>query len=103
MDDSDLQFIQRQTQFAAQMKLTFDQYKRLVRVLRTDELITVLELVRRSRHNNPYRKKAHDRILAWLENDWSVGKPLDQRSLDMCKPTWPINYAIPTKPVALVD
>lgn len=85
-----------QERFASTMGLTLAEYKRLAIVLRTEELVTVLELVRRRRHASPYRRRAAERVRRWLNNPRSIGKPLDPETLKHCTPHWPILYKLPS-------
>lgn len=88
--------LELQERFASDMGLTLAEYKRLAIVLRSEELVTVLELVRRRRHASPYRSRAAERIRLWLNNPRSLGKPLDPETLKRCIPQWPIHYKIPS-------
>jgi hypothetical protein len=97
-DDSDVcqALLGLQERFASTMGLTLAEYKRLAIVLRTEELVTVLELVRRRRHASPYRRRAAERVRRWLNSPRSIGKPLDPETLKHCTPQWPIQFKIPS-------
>lgn len=77
--------------------ITFAQYKRLTAILRTEELITVLELLRCRRHRSSYRERQSQRIRVWLDNPRSVGRPLDAEAIIRCTPRWPITFSIPNR------
>jgi len=94
--DVSLALLALQERFACDMGLTLAEYKRLATVLRSQDLVTVLELVRRRRHASPYRRRAAERVRVWLNNPRSIGMPLDPESLKRCAPHWPIPYKVPS-------
>jgi hypothetical protein len=80
--------------FAAQFKLTLAEYLRIVRCCNTLQTITVLELMKSSKHKSSYRNRMHLQIRRWLDNNMP-GPPLSESQFKACCPTWPIFYDLP--------
>ena len=85
-------------EFAGMHRITCDEYKRLCSSMRTDEVITCLELLKAKRHRSPFRQAMEARIREWLEQaDSSIRtRPLTPKEFEAAKPKWPITYTLPS-------
>ncbi len=87
--------VQRQTEFAEYNRITYDEYKMLVKTLHYDEVITCLELLRCKKHNSGFRASMEIHIRRWLSGGGGL-KPLTPLQFKYAKPKWPIKYSLPT-------
>lgn len=85
----------RQIDFAAHFGLLLNDYKRLASALTTEELISVLELLKAKRHRSKKRARCASDVRAWLKSPVNL-KPLTYWQLQDIKCTWPVDYRLPT-------
>jgi len=85
---------ERQEVFAAKFGLTLAQFLKLTHVCRTEELVTVLELLKVKKHKTQFRARMHLHLKNWLDND-GFGKPFTSSQFGWLKPTWPITWQLP--------
>jgi hypothetical protein len=87
---------ERQALFAARFRLTLEQYLKIVRSCNTDEAITVLELLRVSTFKSQSRAQCARKIREWVDDESTIGKPLNIWEFERCRPTWKVSYSLPT-------
>lgn len=85
----------RQREFAALHRITFEEYKKLVSSLTYDEVITCLELLKAAKHKSGFRALMEKHIRDWLANPQYL-KPLSRRQMEASKPRWPVKYKLPS-------
>lgn len=90
---SDLE--QRQIEFATAFGLTLKEYKQLASALGTEDLISVLELLKARKHKSRKRAQYAAYVSSWLSNPLTL-KPLSPRQLKEIVPTWPVRFQLPT-------
>jgi hypothetical protein len=84
----------RQAEFAKAYKLSLDEYLKIVRTCTATEVITLLELMKTSRHRSSFRASMHLKVRRWLDNDLS-GHPLTADQFKALAPTWPVQLNLP--------
>lgn len=94
MDDNS-HLAQRQTEFAAQFRISYDEYKKLVTTLQLEEIITCLELLRCKKHRSGSRRSMEVQIRKWFTSDVYL-KPLTPYQFKLAKPKWPVKFTLPT-------
>lgn len=90
---SDLE--KRQIEFATTFGLTLKEYKQLASSLGTEDLISVLELLKAKKHRSRRRAQYSAYVNSWLTNPATL-KPLTPRQLKEIVPAWPVRYHLPT-------
>ena len=86
---------QRQTEFAAQFRISYAEYKKLVSSLSLEEIITCLELLRCKVHRSGKRRSMEEQVRRWLTNDTYL-KPLTVYQFKLARPKWPVKFTLPT-------
>jgi len=86
----------RQSEFATKFGLDLLHYLKIVRSCTAVEVITIFELLRTSKFRSAYRENCSSKVRRWLEDDYSLGKPLSPWEFTRCAPTWRIPYSLPT-------
>jgi hypothetical protein len=87
----------RQTAFAAEFGLSYEQYKKLATACNSTELVTCLELLKAKKHRSAYRATLAASVRAWLVEDIPVhAKPLSFYQFRNAEPKWPVHYNFPT-------
>lgn len=86
---------QRQIEFALTFGLTLKEYKQLASSLGTEDLISVLELLKAKKHKSRRRAQYAAYVTSWLANPLTL-KPLTPRQLKEIVPTWPVRFQLPT-------
>ncbi len=94
MDDPS-HLVQRQTEFAAQFRISYDEYKKLVTTLSLEEITTCLELLRCKQHRSGFRRSMEVHIREWLAGNKYL-KPLHPHQFKLAKPKWPVKFTLPT-------
>jgi len=84
----------RQAQFAARFGLSLDEYLKIVRALTMADVVTVLELMKTTKHRSSSRQYAHDQIRKWLDMHIPC-MPLSRLELKRLAPTWPVRWSLP--------
>lgn len=86
----------KQTEFAQQYSLTYEQLHKLMHDLRTPELMIVLDLLKAKKYKSSFRQSCANLVRKWLDGRL-LGFPLTKNQLDALKPTWPIRIEIPNE------
>lgn len=90
---SDLEI--RQKQFAEQHRITFEDYRKLVKNLSYTEVITCLEVLKAARHRSEFRHKMETQIRSWLSGAAAALKPLTPNQFKCLEPRYPVRYNLP--------
>lgn len=84
-----------QRRFAAQFRISFEEYKLLVAHCTTDEVITCLEILKATTHKSSFRASMEQRIRDWLLTAVPTSKPMTPQQFRATAPAWPIKYRLP--------
>jgi hypothetical protein len=85
----------RQAEFAERFHLTIDEFLYITRSCSTEEIVSVLELMKTVNHRSSFRRSCALRVRRWLDNR-NGGKPLSVDQFKAVVPTWPIAWRLPT-------
>lgn len=86
---------ERQAEFAAAHRITFEEYKKLVS-LPFEEITICLELLKCKQHRSSTRQRSEEKVRAWLAGSTLTSHPLSPKELEWTKPRWPVHIVLPT-------